>query len=68
MTVPPTQATVREGDLLWTPSAERIAAAPLTEFTRFAEERTGRQFADYAQLWSWSTTATFRCLTFPPKA
>ena len=47
---------VREGDLLWTPSPERVAGARLTEFTRFAEERTGRQFADYAQLWAWSTT------------
>jgi acetoacetyl-CoA synthetase len=49
-------AAVREGDLLWTPSAERIAGAPLTEFTGFAEERTGRRFTDYAELWAWSTT------------
>jgi acetoacetyl-CoA synthetase len=48
--------SVREGDLLWTPSADRVAGARLTEFTRLAEERTGRQFADYAQLWAWSTT------------
>ncbi|MCW2705103.1 MAG: acsA2 [Blastococcus sp.] len=50
------QTTVREGDLLWTPSAERVEGARLTEFTRFAEARTGRRFADYAQLWAWSTT------------
>ena len=37
----PTRA-VREGDLLWTPSADRVAGARLTEFTRFAETRTGR--------------------------
>src|SRR4051794_14098479 len=49
-------AAVREGDLLWTPSAERIAGARLTAFTRFSEERTGRRFADYAGLWTWSTT------------
>ena len=47
---------LREGELLWTPSPERVAGTRLTEFTRFAEERTGRQFADYAQLWAWSTT------------
>jgi len=47
---------VREGDLLWTPSPDRVAGARLTEFTRFAEERIGRRFADYAQLWAWSTT------------
>jgi acetoacetyl-CoA synthetase len=47
---------VREGDLLWTPSPDRVASARLTAFTRFAEERTGRRFADYAQLWAWSTT------------
>ena len=46
----------REGDLLWTPSVGQIEGARLTEFTRFAEERTGRRFADYAQLWAWSTT------------
>jgi acetoacetyl-CoA synthetase len=60
MSVPATQsephAAVREGDLLWTPSADRVAGARLTEFTRFAEKRTGRRFPDYAQLWAWSTT------------
>jgi acetoacetyl-CoA synthetase len=47
---------VAEGELLWTPSPERVAGARLTEFTRFAEERTGRTFPDYAALWAWSTT------------
>ncbi|MCW2534217.1 MAG: acsA2 [Blastococcus sp.] len=50
------QTTVREGDLLWTPSAGQVEGARLTEFTRFAEARTGRRFADYEQLWAWSTT------------
>ncbi|MGZ4537779.1 MAG: acetoacetate--CoA ligase [Blastococcus sp.] len=50
------QTTAREGDLLWTPSAERVEGARLTEFTRFAEARTGRRFADYAALYEWSTT------------
>ncbi|RBY83914.1 acetoacetate--CoA ligase [Geodermatophilus sp. TF02-6] len=48
--------SVREGDLLWTPSPERIERTRLTAFTRFAEERTGRSFDDYAALWRWSTT------------
>ncbi|RZU30729.1 acetoacetate--CoA ligase [Blastococcus saxobsidens] len=46
---------VAEGDLLWTPPADRVADAQLVEFTRFAEARTGRRFPDYAQLWAWST-------------
>ena len=59
MPVPATDAAptaVAEGDLLWTPSADRVAGARLTEFTRFAEARTGRSFPDYAALWTWSTT------------
>ncbi|MCA0144089.1 acetoacetate--CoA ligase [Blastococcus sp. LR1] len=50
------RTSVAEGELLWTPSPERVAGAQLTEFTRFAEERTGRTFPDYAALWAWSTT------------
>src|SRR3954470_19541912 len=46
----------QEGELLWTPSPDRVAGARLTEFSRFAEGRTGRRFEDYAQLWAWSTT------------
>ncbi|MEU2347961.1 acetoacetate--CoA ligase [Modestobacter sp. NPDC049651] len=47
---------VGEGDLLWTPSPERVERSRLTAFTRFAEERTGREFGDYTALWEWSTT------------
>lgn len=39
---------------LRTPSAERIAAAPLTAFAAEAEKRTGREFAGYAELHTWS--------------
>ncbi|MGY1807977.1 acetoacetate--CoA ligase [Blastococcus sp. SYSU D00669] len=49
-------SVVREGDLLWTPSPERVESTRLTAFTRFAAERTGRDFPDYAALWRWSTT------------
>ena len=53
----PRAGTAREGDPLWAPSAERVEAARLTAFARFAEQRTGRRFADYAALHTWSTTA-----------
>jgi acetoacetyl-CoA synthetase len=43
-----------EGELLWEPSAERIAQARLTEFAGWAGERTGRAFGDYQTLWQWS--------------
>jgi acetoacetyl-CoA synthetase len=50
--------SVQEGDLLWTPSPERVEHTRLTAFTRFAEERTGRTFDDYAALWQcWFTGA-----------
>ncbi|HEX2075614.1 MAG TPA: acetoacetate--CoA ligase, partial [Geodermatophilus sp.] len=48
--------TVAEGELLWTPSRERVERTALTAFTRWAEGRAGRTFADYAQLWEWSVT------------
>src|SRR3712207_6206823 len=51
-----TGLAVREGDLLWTPSPEQAERTRLAEFTRFAAERTGRDFADYESLWRWSTT------------
>ncbi|TFV88703.1 acetoacetate--CoA ligase [Blastococcus sp. CT_GayMR20] len=51
-----TSGAVREGDLLWTPSPERARQTRLADFTRFAEQRTGRPFPEYADLWAWSTT------------
>jgi acetoacetyl-CoA synthetase len=39
---------------LWRPSAEAIAALPLTRFTRQAEKRAGRAFPDYRALHDWS--------------
>ena len=39
---------------LWTPSAERVAAAPLTEFAAEAGRRAGRAFASYGDLHGWS--------------
>jgi acetoacetyl-CoA synthetase len=45
--------TVRESELLWTPSAERIAAATLTHYLKWLAAR-GRHFDSYAALWQWS--------------
>ena len=42
-----------EGELLWTPSPERIAKAHLTHYMRWLAER-GRRLASYAELWQWS--------------
>src|SRR4051812_13822832 len=44
---------IEAGQLLWTPSPERLARSHLTRYLRFLEER-GRQFADYEALWRWS--------------
>ena len=45
--------TVKEGDLLWTPSAERVSQAHLTHYLSWLSER-GRHFDGYAALWQWS--------------
>jgi len=39
---------------LWEPSAERRERATLTRYERWLEEREGRSFADYDELWRWS--------------
>lgn len=41
-------------DLLWQPSAERIAGARITRFARDLEAKTGRAFPNYAALYAWS--------------
>jgi acetoacetyl-CoA synthetase len=46
-------STVQQGDLLWTPSAERVAQAHVTHYLRWLAER-GRNFDSYAKLWQWS--------------
>src|SRR5690349_4868968 len=39
---------------LWRPSAEQIAAANLTAFTRFVNDRYSAGLADYPSLYRWS--------------
>ncbi|WP_369639095.1 acetoacetate--CoA ligase [Nocardia sp. JMUB6875] len=38
----------------WMPSEDDIAAARITDFTRFVQQRYGVQADDYAALWQWS--------------
>jgi acetoacetyl-CoA synthetase len=44
---------IKEGELLWTPSASRIAQAHLTHYMKWLAER-GRRFEGYEALWQWS--------------
>lgn len=39
---------------LWTPSSDRIAAAPMSEFMARARDMSGREIADYDALHAWS--------------
>jgi acetoacetyl-CoA synthetase len=39
---------------LWEPSLERRERAQITHFMRWAQERSGRSFGDYDDLWRWS--------------
>jgi acetoacetyl-CoA synthetase len=41
---------------LWEPSARERERAEMTRFMRWAGERTGRAFGDYAELWDWSAS------------
>jgi acetoacetyl-CoA synthetase len=46
-------STVKEGDLLWRPGAERVEQANLTHYLNWLAER-GRRFDSYTELWQWS--------------
>ncbi len=45
---------LKEGDLLWTPSPERVARSNITAYMRWLEKERGLKFATYEQLWRWS--------------
>jgi acetoacetyl-CoA synthetase len=50
---------------MWTPDPDDVARAHITEFARFAADRTGREFADYDALWHWSVedvSGFWRCV------
>ncbi|MBO0836887.1 MAG: acetoacetate--CoA ligase, partial [Actinobacteria bacterium] len=46
---------VREGSVLWTPSAEQVAGANITAFQAWLADR-GHRFDSYQALWQWSVT------------
>jgi acetoacetyl-CoA synthetase len=52
----PPEVSVREGDLLWTPSPRRVARANVTDFTRWLGAERGLRFRGYEDLWQWSVT------------
>ncbi|MCF8034472.1 MAG: acetoacetate--CoA ligase [Desulfarculaceae bacterium] len=43
-------------EMLWKPSAERIAGANLSRFIAFVNEKHGTSFADYPELYEWSVS------------
>src|SRR5271165_1320854 len=47
---------VTEGQLLYTPSPERVRAARLTGYLEWLAAHRGLVFDDYDELWSWSVT------------
>ena len=47
---------LNEGDLLWTPSPERVEKAVLTAYQRWLQKERGLKFATYEDLWRWSVT------------
>ncbi len=52
----PTPQGVSEGQLLYTPSPERVRAARLTGYLGWLAAHRGLVFDDYDELWSWSVT------------
>jgi acetoacetyl-CoA synthetase len=44
----------KDPGLLWIPQPGQIAQSNMKRFERFVSERTGREFADYEDLWRWS--------------
>ena len=47
---------VREGELLWTPSAAQVEDTNLTRFAKWLVRERGLQFDSYDALWQWSVT------------
>jgi hypothetical protein len=45
---------VREGQLLWTPSAAQVEDANLTRFAKWLVRERGLEFASYNAMWHWS--------------
>lgn len=47
-------ANVVEGQLLWEPSAARVANSQMTAYTDWLAESRGLSFTNYEELWQWS--------------
>ncbi len=45
---------LQEGDLLWTPGAERVDKANITAYRRWLRRERGLEFATYEEPWRWS--------------
>jgi acetoacetyl-CoA synthetase len=48
---------VREGELLWTPSAAQVEDANLTHFAKWLARERGLEFDSYDAMWHWSVSA-----------
>jgi acetoacetyl-CoA synthetase len=49
-------SVTNDGDLLWTPSPDKVATANLTAFTGWLARERGLRFDGYDALWHWSVT------------
>ncbi|MDT3671718.1 MAG: acetoacetate--CoA ligase [Aromatoleum sp.] len=47
---------IKEGDLLWTPSAQWVENANITKFMKWLQDERNLKFTSYADLWQWSVT------------
>jgi acetoacetyl-CoA synthetase len=54
----PVTGPVKAGDLLWTPTPERVANANMTAYLAWLNQTRGLEFAGYPELWQWSVTET----------
>jgi acetoacetyl-CoA synthetase len=46
--------TTGEGELLWSPSEERVRSSNMYRFMEFVNQRFDRDFTEYEELYSWS--------------
>ena len=53
----PAQQPSDQSAILWTPSAEKVENALITDFMKQAGKIAGRNFSNYHDLWSWSVEA-----------
>src|SRR5258708_5955084 len=55
---PPVGDSVKLGDLLWTPSPERVGDSNVTRYMAWLKDTRGLEFPGYPELWQWSITET----------